>query len=101
LVGFLGPGDQPVARPLPTQDSTTQKNSDISMPPAGFELTIPVFELLKTVHTSDRATIGTGFDLLTLHKEIIADGAKGFSPWKKKRINKISSESKDILTFAL
>jgi hypothetical protein len=33
-------GDQPDARPLPTQDNTTQKNADTFMPRAGFELSV-------------------------------------------------------------
>jgi hypothetical protein len=47
-------GDQPDARPLPTQDTTTQKNAytHTSMPLTGFEPTIPAFELSKTVRAS-------------------------------------------------
>jgi hypothetical protein len=41
-------GGQPVGRPLPTQDSTTQENGDT------------LFERLKTARASDRAAIGTG-----------------------------------------
>jgi hypothetical protein len=41
-------GDQPNARPLPTQDNTTQYNTEkrghTSMPREGFEPAIPVFE---------------------------------------------------------
>jgi hypothetical protein len=44
-------GDQPVARPLPTQNKRTQT----SMPRVGFEPTIPAFERAKTVHALDRA----------------------------------------------
>jgi hypothetical protein len=44
-------GDQPVARPLPTQN----KRTHTTMPSVRFEPTISVFEQAKTVHTSDRA----------------------------------------------
>jgi hypothetical protein len=37
-------GDQPDARPLPTPDNTTQKHTHTSMPQAGFEPAIPMFE---------------------------------------------------------
>jgi hypothetical protein len=53
-------GDQPDARPLPTQDNTTQRRHT-SIPRAGFELTIPVFERPKTVLALDRAATGTGW----------------------------------------
>jgi hypothetical protein len=46
-------GDQPVARPLPKQ--TENKSRQTSIPLVGFESTIPVFELEKTVHAPDRA----------------------------------------------
>jgi len=37
--------DQPIATPLPTQDTNnTQKRVQTSMPLAGFELTITVFQ---------------------------------------------------------
>jgi hypothetical protein len=57
-------GNQPGARPLPIQDNTTQHRETqtrISMPPAGFEPTIPVFERSKTVTALYHAVIGTGF----------------------------------------
>jgi hypothetical protein len=59
-------GDQPYARSLPTQDNTTQKkrrhththtHTHISMPRAGFEPAIPMFEQLKTVRALDRAAL--------------------------------------------
>jgi hypothetical protein len=54
-------GDQPNARPLPTQDNTTQKKrGHTSMPRAVFEPAIPMFERPKTVRALDRAGIGTG-----------------------------------------
>jgi hypothetical protein len=54
-------GDQPIARPLPTQENKHRINADISMPWVGFEPTIPVFERAKTVYASDCAApvIGT------------------------------------------
>jgi hypothetical protein len=51
-------GDQPVARLLPTHRTAQEQNkrTQTSMPRAGFEPTIPVFELAKRVHAIDRAT---------------------------------------------
>jgi hypothetical protein len=50
-------GDQPVARPLPTQRTTRtyNKRTQTYMPCVGFEPTIPVFERARTVHALDRA----------------------------------------------
>jgi hypothetical protein len=58
-------GDQPVARPLPTNRTakTQNKRTQTSMPQVGFEPTIPVFERAKRVHALDRAATVTG----TLH----------------------------------
>jgi hypothetical protein len=54
-------GDQADARFLPTQDNTTQKKrGHTSMPRAGFEPAIPIFELPKTVRVLDRAAIEIG-----------------------------------------
>jgi hypothetical protein len=54
-------GDRPDARPLPTQDNTTQKNAGhTSMPRVGFEPKIPVFERPKTVRALDCSATGTG-----------------------------------------
>jgi hypothetical protein len=55
-------GDQPVARPLPTHRATQTENkrTQTSMTWAGFEPTIPAFELEKTVHALDRAATVTG-----------------------------------------
>jgi hypothetical protein len=54
-------GDQPVARPLPTQ--TQNRRTHTCMPRVGFETTTPVFGRAKTVDASDRAatviTVGT------------------------------------------
>jgi hypothetical protein len=62
LVGLLWMGDQPDARPVPTQDNTTQKKRGyISMPRAGFEPAIPMFERPKTVLALDRAAITSSF----------------------------------------
>jgi hypothetical protein len=64
LVGLLGRGISPTPRPLPTQDNTTQHNTEkhrhTSMLRAGFEPPIPMFERPKTVRALDRAAIGTG-----------------------------------------
>jgi hypothetical protein len=51
-------GDQPVARPLPTQRTTQTENkhTHISMLREGFEPTTPVFERAKTVPALDHAT---------------------------------------------
>jgi hypothetical protein len=57
LVGLLGGGDQPSARPLATQDSTTQKDADMR---AGFEPVIPMFKRPKTVLALDHLAIETG-----------------------------------------
>jgi hypothetical protein len=46
-------GDQPVARPLPTQ--TQNKRTQTSMPQVGFEPTTPAFERAKSFHALDRA----------------------------------------------
>jgi len=43
FVGIPWTGDRPIARPVPTQGSTTQKNVDV-MPHAGFKPTISVLE---------------------------------------------------------
>jgi hypothetical protein len=52
-------GDQPDARPLPAQDNTTQKKrGHTSMPRAGFEPAIPIFDRPNTVRALDRAAIG-------------------------------------------
>jgi hypothetical protein len=65
LVGLLGWGISPAPRPLPTQDNTTQRNADTSMPRAGFEPAIPIFERPKTVLALDRAAIETGIRPVT------------------------------------
>jgi hypothetical protein len=53
-------GDQPVARAHRTAQ-TQNKRTQTPMPQAGFEPTIPVYELAKTVHALDSAAtvIGT------------------------------------------
>jgi len=54
-------GDRPDARPLPTQDNTnTEKCGHTTMPRAGYETTIPVFERPTKVRALDRAATGTG-----------------------------------------
>jgi hypothetical protein len=61
-------GDQPVARPLPTDRTTQTQNKRIqtSMPRVGFETTIPVFERPKTVHALDCAATVVGHCWLCL-----------------------------------
>jgi hypothetical protein len=60
LVGLLGWGISPAPRPLPTQDNTnTENRRHTSMPRAGFEPVIPLFERPKTVIDLDRASIET------------------------------------------
>jgi hypothetical protein len=56
-------GDQPVARPLPTQDNanTEEMHTQTSMPWVRFEPTIPAFERAKTVHVLDRAATVIGW----------------------------------------
>jgi hypothetical protein len=47
-------GDQPVARSLPTQNTTNKKKrTQTSMPQMGFEATTPVVEQAKMVHALD------------------------------------------------
>jgi hypothetical protein len=53
-------GDGPITGSLRTQDSTTEKNDDISFPRVGFESTMPVFERSITIRASDRAATGAG-----------------------------------------
>jgi hypothetical protein len=61
LVGLLGWGISPAPRHLPTQDNTNkQKHRHTSMPRAGFETAIPMFEWPKTVLALDRVAIETG-----------------------------------------
>jgi hypothetical protein len=43
-------GDEPVVRPLTTQDNTNRANAEI----VGFEPTIPVFQRARAVHALDR-----------------------------------------------
>jgi hypothetical protein len=61
LVGLLRRGFSPAPRPLPTEDNTTQRNTDTHIHArAGFEPAIPVFERPKTVLVLDRAAVETG-----------------------------------------
>jgi len=59
--------------PAYTGQHNTQKRGHTSVPRAGFETAIPVFEQTKTVGALDRAAIGTGLsvslvkDKLKLH----------------------------------
>jgi hypothetical protein len=58
--------DQHVARPLPTHriTQTQNKRTQTSMPGAGFEHTIFVFERAKTVHALPRAATLSGRKLV-------------------------------------
>jgi hypothetical protein len=61
LLGVLGRGISPVARPLPIQNNTSaEENGWISMPQVELEPTIPVFELEKIFHVLDGAATVTG-----------------------------------------
>jgi hypothetical protein len=68
-------GDQPDARPVPTQDNTTQKKKrgPTSMPRAEFEPSMPMFERSKSVRAIDRVAIETDvyfkYNLLFLFME--------------------------------
>jgi hypothetical protein len=60
MVGLLWMNDQPVAKPLPTQDNTTYKHKgQTSMPSAGFEPTIPATKCPQT-YTLNRAATEVG-----------------------------------------
>jgi hypothetical protein len=60
LLGLLGRVISPTQG---TQDNTPQKKrGHTSMPLAGFEPVIPMFERPETVLALDRAAIGTGFE---------------------------------------
>jgi hypothetical protein len=58
-------GDHPVARPLPTHNTTRthNKRTQISMPRVGFKPMIPVLERAKTVYALDRAVTVTAWNL--------------------------------------
>jgi hypothetical protein len=57
-------GDQAVARPLSTHRTTQTQNKHTHtfMTPVGFEPTIPMLELAKSVHALDRAATVIGRD---------------------------------------
>jgi hypothetical protein len=59
-------GNQPVARPQTTHRTTQKQNkcTQTSMPGVGFEPTIPVLELAKTVHVLSRAGTVIGFHVV-------------------------------------
>jgi hypothetical protein len=55
-------GDQPVSKPLPTQDNINRMKVDRHLiPRLGFELTTPVFVRANTVPSLDRAATVIGF----------------------------------------
>jgi hypothetical protein len=61
LVGLLGRGDQSSAKASTyTGQHNTEKHRHTSMPRAGFEPAIPMFERPKTVRALDRAAVDTG-----------------------------------------
>jgi hypothetical protein len=61
--------DQPVARPLPTHRTNTNRvYAQTSMPRIVFEPTIPAFKRTKTVHALDRAATVIGPVNFTLFK---------------------------------
>jgi hypothetical protein len=62
LVGPLGRGiGLTQGLHIHTGQHNTEKRGHTSMPRLEFELTIPVFELPKTVRASDRSAIGIGY----------------------------------------
>jgi hypothetical protein len=63
-------GDQPIASPLSAHRTarTQNKRTQTSIPQAGFERTIPVFERTKTVHVLDRKATAIGTIILTQRK---------------------------------
>jgi hypothetical protein len=58
--------DKLIARPLPARRTaqTQDKRTQTSMRRVGFEPTIPVFELTKTVHPLDRVATVVGCQLI-------------------------------------
>jgi hypothetical protein len=60
LVGLLGRGIGPTQRSNYTGQHNTETRGHTSMPRAGFEPSIPVFERPKTLRASDGAATGTG-----------------------------------------
>jgi hypothetical protein len=67
-VGLLGWGFSPLqGRYLHTEQHKQNKGTETSMPWVGFELTIPAFERVKTVHASDRVAIVIGYKRTSVH----------------------------------
>jgi hypothetical protein len=56
-------GDQPLARPLPTNRTTQTENkrTQTSMPLVGFEVAIPLLERAKKIHALDRVATVIGW----------------------------------------
>jgi len=75
LIGLLARGISPTQGLLYLHRTTQhRKRVHTSMPRAGFETAIPVFERSKTVCALDRAAIGTGkrhFIPLSFHPSLI------------------------------
>jgi len=71
---FLGSLDGGSARRKATtytEQNNTEKRGHTSMPRAGFKLTIPVFESLKTVRALHRAATGTGLTICIFPKIVM------------------------------
>jgi hypothetical protein len=79
-------GDQPIARPLPTQRTTQTQNkrTQTFIPRVGFEPTIPVFERAKTVHALNLAATVIGGLLNRMPKKVINTQSKSYKEMKKK-----------------
>jgi hypothetical protein len=100
--------DQPDARPLPTQDNTTQKKrGHTSMPRAGFEPANPMFERPKTVLDLDHAAIGIGV-IIYNHINLTCDVASlpampfihlPYAKWKKKKTKNLKCNKAEVSQF--
>jgi hypothetical protein len=86
-------GDQPVAKPLVTQDNkNTDESGHISRCGVGLEPAIPLFEWAKTSHASDRAASaicrGIATDLFSSSAMILLVPADGLAHLSDKHMNK-------------
>jgi hypothetical protein len=72
-VGLLWTSDQPVAKPLPTHDNTTQTRMQTSMPRAGLKPTIAVTKrAIRRKADSHLTTRHRHYPTTTLQKNLIA-----------------------------